>query len=84
MSKNKDYTDAPEDIARELENSVPVADFLPSPAEIAAMLKKEVTIPVTMKLKRRTLEKYRTFAHRTGVRYQTFISTLLDAYAKKI
>lgn len=48
MSKAKKYTDAPEDIAEELENSIPIEDFLPSPESIANLLKKQETIPVTM------------------------------------
>jgi hypothetical protein len=48
MSKTKKYTDAPADIAEELENSVPIEDFLPSPESIANLLKKQETIPVTM------------------------------------
>jgi hypothetical protein len=34
MKKNKGYTAAPVDIAREIESSVQVADFLPSPDTI--------------------------------------------------
>lgn len=52
MSKTKGYTNAPADIAEELENSVAIDDFLPSPESIAAMLKKQDTVPVTMKLKK--------------------------------
>jgi hypothetical protein len=52
MNRNKDYTHAPADIAKEIEESVPSDDFLPSPAEIAAMIKKEETVPVTMKPKK--------------------------------
>jgi hypothetical protein len=35
MSKTKKYTDAPADIADELENFVAIEDFLPSPESIA-------------------------------------------------
>ena len=84
MKKNNDYSKAPDDIAKEIETSIPVTDFLPSPEKIAAMLKKESTIPVTMKLKKRTIERYKRFAARKGIKYQTFVSTLLDTFAQKL
>jgi len=84
MKKNNGYTAAPADIVAELESSVRVADFLPSPETITAMLKKEPTVPVTMNLKKKTIERYRQFAKQNGVKYQVFISTVLDNYAKSI
>jgi hypothetical protein len=62
MSAPKGYTWAPVDIAEERENSIAVKDFLPSPESIAAGLKKEKTVPVTMKLKKSTVERYKRFA----------------------
>lgn len=84
MNRNKDYTHAPADITKEIEESVPSDDFLPSPAEIAAMLKKEETVPVTMKLKKKTIDRYKRFAAKRGIKYQTFVSTLLDNYSQKL
>jgi len=84
MSKNKGYTNAPADIAEELENSVAIDDFLPSPDSIAAMLKKQDTVPVTMKLKKKTVDRYKRFAAKKGIKYQTFVSTLLDSYAQRL
>jgi len=84
MKKNDGYSDAPADIAAEIEKSVPVKDFLPSPAKIAAMLKKEETVPVTMKLKKKTVDRYKEYAHKMGVKYQTFVSALLDNYAHRL
>jgi predicted DNA binding CopG/RHH family protein len=84
MRKNNGYTKAPKNIAKEIEQSIPVEDFLPSPEEVAAMIKKEETIPVTMKLKKRTLERYKRFASKKGIKYQTFVSTLLDNYAQRL
>ena len=49
-TKTRGHTEAPADIAAEIENSVPVEDFLPSPQEIVEMISKEETVPVTMKL----------------------------------
>ena len=84
MNKVKGYTKAPANIAKEIEQSVPVDDFLPSPDEIAEMIRKEETVPVTMKLKRKTVEKYKEFADEKGVKYQTFVSSLLDSYAQRL
>jgi predicted DNA binding CopG/RHH family protein len=84
MSRTKGYTTAPKEIAEELGSSVAVHDFLPSPDSIASMLKKEETVPVTMKLKKSTVNRYKRFASKKGVKYQTFVSTLLDSYARKL
>lgn len=61
-----------------------IDDFLPSPDSIAAMLKKQDTVPVTMRLKKKTLDRYKRFAARKGIKYQTFVSTLLDSYAQRL
>ena len=84
MKKTKNYTKAPANIAEELKNSVAIDDFLPSPESIAAMLKKQDTVPVTMKLKKNTLNRYKRFAAKKGIKYQTFVSTVLDSYAKRL
>ncbi len=84
MSKIKSYTNAPSDIAEELKNSVATDDFLPSPESIANGLKKQETIPVTMKLKKETVARYKRFADKKGIKYQTFVSEVLDSYAKKL
>jgi predicted DNA binding CopG/RHH family protein len=84
MSRAKGYTNAPAEIAEELEKSVAVKDFLPSPARIAEMLKKHATIPVTMKLKKETVDRYKRFASKKGIKYQTFVSSVLDSYAKQL
>lgn len=75
---------APAEIAKELENSIPVEDFLPSPESFALMLKKEETIPVTMKLKKNTIERYKRYAVKKGIKYQTFVSKVLDSYAQRL
>jgi predicted DNA binding CopG/RHH family protein len=84
MSRAKGYTNAPADVVEELEKSVAVDDFLPSPARIAEMLKKHETIPVTMKLKKETVDRYKRFASKKGIKYQTFVSSVLDSYAKQL
>lgn len=85
MIKNrKTYTAAPREIADELEQSVSVEDFLPSPDQIAGMIQKADTVPMTMNLKRKTLERYKNFARKRGIKYQVFVSTLLDTYAQRL
>ena len=84
MSKTKSYEKAPADIAEELENSVAIDDFVPSPEAIAKSLKKQETVPVTMKLKKDTIERYKRFATKKGIKYQSFVSTVLDTYAKHL
>jgi predicted DNA binding CopG/RHH family protein len=84
MNKAKGYSNAPAEIADELKNSVAIDDFLPSPASIAESLKKQETVPVTMKLKRDTVGRYKRFAEKKGIKYQTFVSKILDTYAKHL
>jgi hypothetical protein len=65
MNKTNDYSNAPSEVAEELENSVAIDDFLPSPGSIAESLKKQVTVPVTMKLKKDTVDRYKRYAKKT-------------------
>jgi predicted DNA binding CopG/RHH family protein len=84
MGKIKGYTNAPAEIAEELDNSIAIEDFLPSPESIANLLKKQDTIPVTMKLKKDTIARYKRFANKKGIKYQTFVSSILDSYVKNL
>ncbi|MBI2981751.1 MAG: CopG family transcriptional regulator [Deltaproteobacteria bacterium] len=84
MKKISTYTKAPRRIAREIETSVPADDFLPSPEEIALMIQGGKTIPVTMKLKKKTVEQYKMYALKMGIKYQTFVSAILDRYARHL
>jgi predicted DNA binding CopG/RHH family protein len=84
MNKTNDYSNAPSEVAEELENSVAIDDFLPSPGSIAESLKKQVTVPVTMKLKKDTVDRYKRYANKNGIKYQTFVSAILDTYAKQL
>lgn len=84
MRKAKRYFNAPADVAEELRNSAAIDDFLPSPETIAQSLQKQETVPVTMKLKKDTIERYKRFAAQKRIKYQTFVSTILDTYAKRL
>jgi predicted DNA binding CopG/RHH family protein len=48
------------------------------------MLKKHEKIPVTMKLKKETADRYKWFASKKGIKNQTFVSSVLDSYAKQL
>jgi predicted DNA binding CopG/RHH family protein len=48
---------------------------------IADSLRKQVTVPVTMNLKKETVARYKRFADKKGIKYQMFVSTVLDTYA---
>lgn len=54
-----------------------VADFLPSPAELAF---KEDGVKVTLSLSRSSVEFFKTEASRHQTQYQRMIRKLLDAY----
>lgn len=81
MKKVNRYSKTPRDIAGEIKNSVPIEDFLPDPGVIASMIRKEEMIPVTMKLRKKTVAEYKIYAKKMGIKYQTFVSALLDKYA---
>lgn len=83
-TRTKKYTAAPADIADEIAKSVPVEDFLPSPDRMAAMIQKAEIVPMTMNVKKKTLDRYKKFAHEKGIKYQVFVSTLLDTYAQRL
>lgn len=84
MKKSSAYTKAPRGLAKEIADSIPIEDFLPSPREIAAGIRREEMIPVTMKLRKKTVNQYKLYAQKMGVKYQTFVSTLLDRYAQHL
>jgi uncharacterized protein (DUF4415 family) len=68
------YTDAPADIAAEMERSVPIADDFPSPEELRRELKRTVTI-------RLDPEVYAWF-QLPGPGYQTRINAVLRYYVE--
>jgi predicted DNA binding CopG/RHH family protein len=84
MRKRKNYVKSPAALAGELENAVALKDHLLSPGAIAESLKKQKTIPVTMNLKKDTLERYKKFAAKERIKYQSFVSAVLDMYSKHL
>lgn len=72
MRSGNRYSDAPNGVAREIENSVQIPDDFPSPAELRRDFKKTVTI-------RLDPEVYDWF-RLPGAGYQTRINAVLRAY----
>jgi predicted DNA binding CopG/RHH family protein len=85
MKTNREYTNAPADVLEDMKNLVDVEDaLLPKPEEVAQIIKDNKKTMVTMYLKQRTVKRYKTFATKKGIGYQTFISSVLDNYAKAL
>lgn len=80
-SKFSGYTKAPAEIAREMKESVAVADFLPSPAELLA--EEKDTTKITIAVSKRSLQLFKGYAKKHHGKYQAMIRRLLDAYAEK-
>lgn len=71
MSARIKYTDEP------LGKTQAVADFLPSPSELAF---REEGVKVTLALSKKSLEFFKSQAAKHQTQYQRMIRRLLDAY----
>jgi len=71
MSGRISYTDEP------LGRVQVIADFLPSPAELAF---REEGVKVTLALSRKSVEFFKSEAQKHHTQYQRMIRRLLDAY----
>jgi hypothetical protein len=71
MSARIKYTDEP------LGKVHVVADFLPSPAELAY---REEGVKVTLALSKKSIERFKSEATKHHTQYQCMIRRLLDAY----
>jgi predicted DNA binding CopG/RHH family protein len=60
--------------------AAPVADFLPSPAELA---EQADTVKVTLTLSRDSIHFFKAEARRHNRPYQAMIRALLDAYVRR-
>jgi predicted DNA binding CopG/RHH family protein len=74
------YTDAPEDIQESLDKAVVVPNFELTPEGIREFAERMSKKPISIYLSVETIEKFKKEAKRTGGRYQTMISDVLDAY----
>jgi uncharacterized protein (DUF4415 family) len=73
------YSDASVDIAKAIERSAVVKDFLPSPQEL---MKAKTKTRITISVDADTLSFYKQEAKKHGGKYQTMINNLLGAYAQ--
>ena len=80
MSNTINYTDAPIDIKRSLDNATIVSDFLPSPAELVSREEKE---KITISVDKRSLDLFKKYAKKHNTKYQPMINSVLSSYADK-
>jgi len=81
MSKNKViYTDAPQRVAKALDESVIIEDFLPPPNEL---IFKRHKVKITMSMDSGTIDIFKTYAQKHNVKYQTMINEIVDRYAQR-
>jgi predicted DNA binding CopG/RHH family protein len=73
MSAKIKYTDEP------IGKTQVVADFLPSPAELAY---REEGVKVTLALSKKSIEYFKSEAAKHQTQYQRMIRRLLDAYVE--
>ena len=73
MSAQIKYTDEPLGEVRV------IADFLPSPAELAF---NEEAVKVTLALSKKSVEFFKAEAHKNHTQYQPMIRRLVDAYVE--
>ncbi len=77
MSRSDRYTD---DLGEMDGVGEQVADFLPSPAELA---RRDSTVKVTLGLSHRSLDFFKREAAKHHVPYQRMIRALVDEYAQR-
>ena len=78
--KTVKYTDAPGDVAEAIAVAEPVVDFLPSPEYFAESMAKE---KISLNVDAKALARYRAYAGKHGVKYQTLMNQVLSSYAEK-
>ena len=83
MKKELEYTDAPEDVERSLENALIVPNFDLSPESVREFAEGRAKKPISIYLSVETIEKFKKAAKKSGGRYQTMISDVLDTYTQQ-
>jgi predicted DNA binding CopG/RHH family protein len=78
MKKKIQYSEAPAKIAKAIESSVRVKDFLPPPEEL---IEEDESVKVTIQLSKRSINFFKKNANRQGIPYQRMIKKVLDLYA---
>jgi len=76
------YTDPPDDIRESLDRAVIIPNFELTPKGVAefAESRKRAKRQISIYLSVETIENFKRVAEKTGGRYQTLISDVLDTY----
>ena len=77
------YTDAPKEVAESLERSVLIPNFTPSPEDVKKLAELRTKKQISIYLSVETIEKFKKAASKSGGRYQTMISDVLDTYTQQ-
>ena len=79
MKKKIQYSKAPVSIARAIDASVKVKDFLPPPDRL---VDEEDNIKITIQLSKKSVNFFKKNALKSGISYQRMIKKVLDLYAE--
>ena len=80
MKRQTGYRKAPARLDRAIREAEIVTDFLPPPSELE---RREDNVKVTLDLSRRSVRLFKSYARKSGNRYQRMIRSLVDAYAER-
>ena len=80
MSKTINYTDAPSEVDKALDDAVIVKDFLPTPKELIRRVSKE---KITISVDKHSIDLFRGYAKKHNTKYQSMINSVLSSYADK-
>jgi predicted DNA binding CopG/RHH family protein len=81
MNKRKViYTEAPQDVSKEIDEGEIVSDFLPPPEEL---IRKEPKVKITITLNSGSVDFFKKHARKNNVKYQSMINEVLDKYVEK-
>ena len=80
MKTEISYTDAPSEVEESLDRSVLISNFAPTPEDVRKLAELKSKKPISIYLSVETIEKFKAAAEKSGGRYQTMISNVLDTY----
>jgi predicted DNA binding CopG/RHH family protein len=83
MKNDRNYTAAPAEIEESLDRATVVPNFALSPEGVKEFAAKRAKKPVSIYLSVDTIEKFKKAAEKSGGRYQTMISNVLDIYTQQ-
>jgi uncharacterized protein (DUF4415 family) len=83
MNSDRTYTDAPAEVKESLERATIVPNFNLSPEGVKEFAARRAKKPVSIYLSVDTIEKFKRAAEKSGGRYQTMISNVLDVYTQQ-